>query len=60
MAAGSERPVLRVEVPDDMHVLRHLLSSHGIDHDQSAWFPSIGASAERNTARRCAAGVVLS
>ena len=56
MPTGSERAVLRVEVPDDMHVLRRLLSSHGIDHDQSAWFPVIGASAERNTARGCAAG----
>ena len=41
MATGRERSVLRVEGPDDMHVLRHLLSSHGIDHDKSAWFPSI-------------------
>ena len=41
MATGSERSVLRVEGPDDMHVLRNLLGSHGIDHEQSAWFPSI-------------------
>ncbi len=41
MATGSERSVLRVEGPDDKHVLIHLLGRHGIDLEQSAWFPSI-------------------
>ena len=41
MATGSERSVLRVEGPDDLHVVKHVLVSHGLDHDESAWFPSI-------------------
>lgn len=43
MATGRERSVLRVEGPDDMHVLRHLLSSQGIDHDLVAWFRRVFA-----------------
>ena len=41
MATGSERSVLHVEGPDDKHVLIHLLGRHGIDREQSVWFPSI-------------------
>ena len=41
MVAGSERSVLRVEGLDDLHVVRHVLISHGLDHDEPAWFPSI-------------------
>ena len=40
MATGSERSVLRVEGPDDLHVVRHVLVSHGLRHGESAWFPS--------------------
>lgn len=40
MATGSERSVLRVEGPDDLHVVRHVFVRHGLVHDESAWFPS--------------------
>ena len=46
MATENERSVLRVEGPDDLHVLVHLLLRHGIDHDQWAWFPSIVTAGE--------------
>ena len=46
MAARSERSVLRVEGPDDLHVVRHVLVRHGLEHGESAWFPSFMVAGE--------------
>jgi hypothetical protein len=54
MSGSMERPELRVEGPNDMHALVHLLIQHGIDYDHRPWpaeYPEVVAVADTSGAQ---------